>query len=318
MDRSRRRSGLLILLLAAAFTAPSAAPPLRALRWLAPGADGARLLTNRPVECLEPPKFADEAYLVEVGRAAFRTPLTLGGQASRAGVDCETCHRNGRRNADFHFPGLSGAPGTADVTSFIFSSHRGKPGFKPVPIPDLGGPKTALKVNQSPSSGELEHFIHGLVTEEFEGAEPPPTVLKGLAAYVRALSPNACPATHSEGVTLASDISDARRAVRAGILALARKDTPTALAMADGARSVLGAIAERYGAPGLEADVRTLRVADLALAALVDDIRAGRPGAQLGLETWLVNSANLGRRLRRDEVRSYYDRASLARAIGVL
>lgn len=129
MDRSRRRPGLLILFLAAAFTAPSAAPPLRALRWLAPDADGARVLTNRPVECLPPPKSAGEAYLIEVGRAAFRTPMTLGGQAARAGIDCETCHRNGRRNADFHFPGISGDPGTADVTSFIFSSHRGKPGF---------------------------------------------------------------------------------------------------------------------------------------------------------------------------------------------
>ncbi|HEY1561708.1 MAG TPA: hypothetical protein VGF71_12600 [Caulobacteraceae bacterium] len=318
MDRSRRRSGLLILFLAAAFTAPSAAPPLRALRWLAPGADGARLLTSRPVECLPPPRSAEEAYFIEVGRAAFRTPMTLGGQAARAGVDCETCHRNGRRNTDFHFPGISGDPGTADVTSFIFSSHRGKPGFKPVAIPDLGGPKTALKVNQSPKSADLEHFIHGLVTEEFEGAEPSPSVLKGLAAYVRALSPNACPVGRIETVTLAGDLSDARRAVHAGIQALARKDTATAVAMAAAARSVLGAIAERYGAPGLEADVGALRAADLDLAAVIDDVRANRTEAQVGLETWLAKSADLERRLRRDEARSYYDRTALAHAIAAI
>jgi hypothetical protein len=318
LDRPRRRSGLLILILAAAFVAPSSAPPLRALRWLAPGADGARLLTTRPVECLTGHKATDEVYLIEVGRAAFRTPLTLGGQAARAGVDCETCHRNGRRNADFHFPGLSGAPGTADVTSFIFSSHRGKPGLKPVPIPDLGGPKAAFKVDQSPTSPDLEHFIHGLVTEEFEGAEPPATVLRGLAAYVRALSPNACPVGPSQAVTLVGDMSDTRRAVHAGIMALARKDKATAVAMTNAARSVLGAIAERYGAPGLEGDVRALRVADLDLAALADDIRANRAGARVGLETWLANSAGLEHRLRRDEPRSYYDRATLTRAIAAL
>lgn len=315
MDRPRRRSGLLILLLAAAFSAPSVAPPLRALRWLAPGTDGARVLTEQPAECVATPGSPEEAYFVEVGRASFRTPLTLGGQAARSGIDCETCHRNGRRNADFHFPGISSAPGTADVTSFLFSSHRGKPGFKPVPIPDLGGPKTALKVNQAPASGDLEHFIHGLVTEEFDAGEPPPTVLKGLAAYVRAMSPGACPAKASEPVTVAEDLANARRAVRAALAALDRRDPATAAAMAEAARSVLGAVAERYGSPGLETDVHVLRVADLDLAAAADDIRAGRPDARTSLGTWLARSIGLGRRLQVDETRSYYDRQVLARAI---
>ncbi len=318
MDRPRRRSGLLILFSAAAFAAPSAAPPLRALRWLASGADGARDLTERPVECLTAPKTDDQAYLVEVGRAAFRTPLTLGGQAARSGIDCETCHRNGRRNADFHFPGLSGAPGTADVTSFLFSSHRGKHGFAPVRIPDLGGPKTDLKVNQAPAFGELEHFIHGLVTEEFDGAEPPPAVLRGLATYVRSMSPNACPARSSEPVTLAGDFVDTRRAVRASLAALARNDPATAAEMAEAARSVLGAIAERYGAPGLEGDVRAIRVAALDLAASAEDIRTGQTTARTGLEIWLAKSADLERRLKADQTRSFYDRASLAHAIAAL
>lgn len=315
MDRPRRRSHLLILFLAAGFAGPTAAPPLRALRWLEPGADGARILTAKPAECLVVPKGPEEAYLVEVGRAAFRTPLTLGGQVSRAGVDCETCHRNGRRNADFHFPNLSGPPGTADVTSFMFSSHRGKPGFKPVPIPDLGGPKSALKIDQSPVSGHLEHFIHGLVTEEFEGAEPPPAVLKGLAAYVRAMSPRACATGAIERVTVAGDLEDVRRAARTSLAALSRNDAATAVALIGAARTQLGAIAERYAAPGLEADVRALRVADLDLAALADDARQERSDVRVGLEIWLAKSIELDRRLKIDQLRSYYDRASLARAI---
>ena len=315
MDRPRRRSGLLILILAGGFAAPAAPPPLRAVNWLAPGADAARLLTERPVERLRKLADPNDAYLAEVGRAAFRTPLTLGGQAARAGVDCETCHRNGRRNADFHFPGLSGAPGTADVTSFLFSSHRGDHIDDPVPIPDLGGPKTALKVSQAPGSPDLRRFIHCLVTEEFDGAEPPPAVLAGLAAYVRALSPAACPAPPIEAVTVGSDIEDARRAVRAGLAALNRGDRPTAIAMAQAARTMLGAIAERYAAPGLEGDEESLGVAGLDLAAAADAIRRSDPHAAYALQTWLARSVAWATRLEADARRSYYDRRTLALAL---
>ena len=150
------------------------APPLKAMRWLAPGADAARLLTRRPPECLKAPADPAEAYRVELGRAAFRDPLLLGGQAARAGLACETCHQNGRANRNFDFPGISGAPGTADVTASLFSTHRGDDIFDPVPIPDLGGPKAALKISQGRRPPALEHFIHGLITEEFDGPEPPP------------------------------------------------------------------------------------------------------------------------------------------------
>ncbi|HEY5289324.1 MAG TPA: hypothetical protein VIJ59_04760 [Caulobacteraceae bacterium] len=314
MDRARRRSGLLILALAGGMAAP-AAVPLHEQRWLAPGADAARILTRRPVECLSKAANADDAYEVELGRAAFRTPLTLGGQAARAGVDCETCHRNGRANRDFDFPGLSGAPGTADVTSFLFSSHRGDHVDDPRPIPDLGGPKGALKVSQKPGSPDLERFIYGLVTEEFDGPEPPPAVLKGLAAYVRALSPTACRVAGFESVTVRSAIGDARRAVSAGLAALEKGDHPAAIAMVEAARSVLGAIAERYRAPGLDDDVRSLSVADLDLAAAAADLRRSDPAAREALDAWLGRSDGWAKRLEADEARSYFDRQTLAQAI---
>ena len=312
MDRPRRRSGFLIVCaaLAGGFTV---SPPLRALRWLAPGADGARILTERPRECLKNPASADTAYLVEMGRAAFRSPLLLGGQAARAGIDCETCHRGGRTNLDFDFPGLSGAPGTADVTSSMFSSHRGDDVDDPRPIPDLGGPKSALRISQAPDSGDLERFIHGLVTEEFDGAEPPPAVLAGLAAYVRAMSPAACPAGAAQTVSVEADIADARRAVRAGLAALARHDAPSAVVMVEAARSVLGAIAERY-AP-LAADENELRLASLDLAAAATKLRRGDPAAATALAAWLAHSQAWAKRLEADEARSYYDRNTLAAAI---
>jgi hypothetical protein len=122
----------LALLLGAAADGPGV--PIREARWLAPGAvyQG---LTREPSECFARPTDPAERRRAEIGRAAFRTPLLLGGQAARAGLSCASCHRNGRGNPDFLFPGLSGPPGTADITASLMSSHRGDGRFNPKPIP---------------------------------------------------------------------------------------------------------------------------------------------------------------------------------------
>ena len=85
--------------------------------WVVKGADPGRALGSVPTECLKPAPDPATALRIEVGRAAFRTPVLLGGQAARAGVNCETCHRDGRANPDFLFPGISDTPGTVDVTN---------------------------------------------------------------------------------------------------------------------------------------------------------------------------------------------------------
>ncbi|MCR5878641.1 M48 family metallopeptidase [Phenylobacterium sp. J367] len=137
LDRRRRRAAVLAAALAggASLSLAADAPPLRAMRWLSPGADPVRTLATQPVECLRPPAGLEDALSVEIGRAAFRSPLVLGGQAARAGLSCESCHRNGRGNPDFLFPGASGPPGTADVTLSLFSSRRGNGVHDPEPIP---------------------------------------------------------------------------------------------------------------------------------------------------------------------------------------
>ena len=283
------------------------------MRWLAPGADPARLLTRRPPECLSMPADPAEAYRVELGRAAFRAPLLLGGQAARAGLACETCHQNGRANRDFDFPGISGAPGTADVTASLFSTHRGDDIFDPVPIPDLGGPKAALKISQGRRSPALEHFIHGLVTQEFDGPEPPPAVLAGLAAYVRALTPAACSGGESQPVRVEGAIADARRAARAALAALAHDDPAVAVVMVEAARAQVGAIAERYGAPDLDGAHRSLAVADFDLAAALAAIRRHDKAASDRLIAWLGRSEAWATALRRQEGRSLYTPSVLAR-----
>ncbi|HWA59840.1 MAG TPA: hypothetical protein VG939_00625 [Caulobacteraceae bacterium] len=330
MDRARRRPGVLSAGAAAAAFATvlaaglgaaragadaAAAPPLKAMRWLPPGADAAAVLTRQPVECLKRPADLEGAYSVELGRAAFRTPLLLGGQAARAGVACETCHRNGRTNASFDFPGLSGAPGTADVTSSLFSSHRGDGVDNPKPIPDLGGPKSALKVSQDPSSGALETFIRGLVTQEFDGAEPPPAVLKGLADYVRAMGPDACPAGAQTPVTAGAALDDAARAANAAEAALKRSDAASAVVMVQAARSALGAVYERYPGPALAEARARLEVADADLRAVEDAARSGdRSGAYVRLVVWRAGFDAAMAPVRTGERASLYDRAVLARA----
>ena len=284
------------------------------MRWLAPGADAARILTTQPAECFRPPADPDRAYSAELGRAAFRTPLLLGGQAARAGVACETCHRDGRSNPDFDFPGLSGAPGTADVTSSLFSSHRGDGVDNPKPIPDLGGPKAALKVSQDPANGKLEQFIHGLVTEEFDGAEPPPAVLKGLADYVRAMDPGACAKAGTQAVRVAGVMGDAERAVRAAKAALGRGDAASAAVMVQAARSQLGLAGERYSSPDLAADRQALADSDLDLGAALASVRDGKiqlAGRQLA--AWSSRSGVLKARLETEESRSLFSRTRLSR-----
>ncbi len=317
MDRYAAAARLLILGLAALGLTGAGAIDLKvihAARWLAPGADAAVALgTTRP-ECLVPPADPDATYAVEVGRAAFRAPLLLGGQAARAGLACESCHQGGRGNPDFFFPGLSGAPGTADVTSALFSSHRDDGIDNPKPIPDLSGPKERLKVAQDPSSRALPDFIHGLITEEFDGAEPPPGVLAGLAAYVRALSPAACPAEARRPLRLDDYADNARRAALAARAALDRRDLATAAFLAEAARTQLGLIDERFDQPGSGQAHAALKSADRDLAAAAAAIRAGDPRAGERLSVWLAQSPAWLRVVQANETRSLFDPGRLAAA----
>ena len=299
MDRSRARAGALILAgLAVAGAAAANRFPLREARWTAPAALP-RALIEAPPECLRKARTAEEARTVAIGRTAFRTPMLLGGQAARVGLSCATCHVNGRGNPHFLFPGLSGPPGTADVTSSLMSSHRGDGVFNPKPIPDLAGPPGHLKVSRT-EPGKLEAFIHGLVTEEFDGPEPSPEVLAGLAAYVRALETAACP-RGAAAVRLRDRLDEIDAAI-----ALARTSGgETRRLLLAAARSTLGAIDERF--TGLDADRALLREADADLAA----IRQGRTGFARWDSLWPVRK----RRLIGDESRSLYARQKVAAAL---
>ncbi len=245
----------------------NAPPPIREAQWIV-AERRADFLTSRPPACIRPGSALDgeAAY----GAVAFRDPLLLGGQAARAGLNCASCHRNGQGNPGFRFPGLSGAAGTADVTSSILSSHRGDGVFNPRPIPDLVRDPPQISRTKA---GVLEQFITSLIVEEFDGAPPPPPVLRGLADYVRALDPAGCKNASAQPFRLADALTDYAAGLKAAEQALLGKDRDTALAMLRAARSALGAIDERYRT--IRPSRRALNTADAALQGSQSAIRAG-------------------------------------------
>lgn len=263
MDRRRALAGVLIA--AASLTAASDAAdlPIAEARWLAPNAR-IRSLTHEPPECLREPADPEARRSVAIGRAAFRAPLLLGGQAARAGLSCAACHRNGRDNPAFSFPGLSGAPGTADVTSSLMSSHRGDGAVNPKPIPDLASPG---RISRDKVDGELERFIRGLIVEEFDGPEPPKAVLRGLADYVRAMDIKTCPPSVSR-LTLGGLLVEAGEAADAAGAAAEAVDRETMRLLVAAARSALGRIDERFQVAGLESARDILVDADAELRAI--------------------------------------------------
>lgn len=315
MDRGRPFAAFLRALapvfLACGGAAASTPFPIREANWLVP-AQRLHLLTTRPEECVpeDPPDIVSLVY----GTVAFRDPMLLGGQAARAGLSCMSCHRGGRGNPGFQFPGLSGAPGTADVTSSLMSSHRGDGFANPKPIPDLTF--AMPKVSRVDERG-LENFIRGLIVEEFDGEPPSPVILKGLATYVRALDPKACASRHDQPYRLANALTDYFLALGAAVTALVDRDGETALVMLRGARSTLGGIDARYQGPGLEASRAALDEAAQALAVVQQGLRDGgdiASAADSVRERWIA-TRRWAAPLIRDEDRSLYNPKLLKAAL---
>jgi hypothetical protein len=244
----------------------AAAAPLEDARWTRKDADLVRLLTMSPGECLVPPATPDEDFVVEVGRAAFRTPFLFGGTAARAGLSCNSCHRDGRDNPDFFLESLSGAPGTADVTSSIFSKTREDGVFNPVVIPTLVDAAKKNSFGTSRPHGSIEAFVESAVDEEFGGA-PPPSIAPAVAAYVAQLKTASC-AQAPTVATPSGEINDVRRALDAARAAHARGDAATADFLLVAARGQLGRINERFVGDGLAGERAQLNDRSSELATL--------------------------------------------------
>jgi hypothetical protein len=261
-----RTSLLLLALAGVAITMPAEA--LDDLNWLSPDADRAAALTTAPAECLARPADPGQAWRVSLGQVAFRSPALLGGLAARSGISCDTCHRNGHGNPAFFIAGVSGAPGTADVTSAIFSQTRGDDTVNPVPIPDLTGAGAKTSFGTVRPTHDLPGFVHSVMVDEFQGQEPAPAVAEGLVAYVAGLTRDACPAEPSVRLTFdhaARELADTYAVLLA---TMDRDDRKAADFVLRSLNLALGRLAQRFpGAP---------EAAD-ALPALGRDLGTIRP-----------------------------------------
>ncbi len=284
-----------------AVVAAGEAPFARALLWTAKGAEWQALATA-PRACSRADVAPPAPATLAAGEALFNSPALLGGQAAKAELSCAACHRSGRDNPHFQMPQLSGAPGTADVSNSFFGPNRANGRFDPVPIPDLVRPG---KISRAPGDPALPRFIHGLIVEEFSGAEPSAATLGAVTAYVRSLGP--CSLDAEEPRRLADQLRLIDRAI-AGALAIEDRDLDRQLIAA--ARHQLGLIDERYAGPGLAALRRELLAASRDLARIGDEERASERRA--ALQKWHARlTARLAPRLQRSERASLYDPARL-------
>ena len=254
------------------------------LQWLPETSNRTQALTSRPVACLKPapsPRIAED---IRLGELAFNSPALLGGQAEKKGLSCGSCHQNGRGNESFQFEAVSGLPGTADVTSGLFSKVRADNTFNPLPIPDLATADGSDQVNRTDRTA-LAIFVRGQIEEEFSGDPPPHPVFAALLTYLAYIDGAAseCDLAARAPRTWQQDWADARLAAeQAG-----KSDNTAGKAFyTRTARIALRRIYERYSAPEHAA-------IGAKLIAISRDLAAGQgwPEQTDELTAWLENTA---------------------------
>lgn len=222
--------------------------PLKAQQWLSDDKSAQLEILSRPY-ARAPSNFAskEEEITYQIGEALFRSPILLGGQAAKAQLSCNSCHLSGADNPEFQFPNISGAPGTADVSSSFFSSFRGNRNFDPIAIPDL------RKMGKIPinDKAQLSAFIRGLIVEEFNGHEPPAQALDAVTFYVQRVKYSHIPPAAK--LSVRDPITIINQSVDNIIHSLKNNNEEVANLLIDAARHQLGLIYERYKDPNLQA-----------------------------------------------------------------
>lgn len=223
-----------------------------------------------PVACeLSPPGRSDsEGLKLALGRIAFESPALLGGAAARMGLSCSSCHINGRGNADFFVAGVSGAPGTADVTSSLFSKVRGNGVFDPVAIPDLAARDGRQMKDRA--SKPFEDKVRGLIVEEFDGQPPPPYVFDAVVAYLDSLDIAHC---EDPAAMQKADYLDDYAAVMSAAKILLRKDASADVKLfyIRVARERLERLHERFSGAEARAALETMSARFASAAGAIRD-----------------------------------------------
>jgi cytochrome c peroxidase len=211
LERSRPWLAALILAASLTFDRAGAAEPFRVPGQWTPRVEGlAATLKERPATALAPadPATAAQAAL---GAVLFRSPYVLGPVARRMGLSCDACHSNGAANGAFFLDGLSGRPGTVDLTSAPFGAGADDGKVDPLAIPNLHGVARTAPYGHDGAIPTLRAFVRHVVVDEFAGDEPSAAVLDALDAYLGRLDFPANRLIDAQGRLTAAAPADARR-----------------------------------------------------------------------------------------------------------
>ena len=228
--RGGRACGLLVVA-ALALMLPAAASADQghsiAADWLPPASHIDRLPSIIPRTPLrDAAEGANPSFLVTLGELVFRSPELLGGNAQGAGLRCNGCHSSGDRNRSFFIPGLSGPPGTVDVTNHLWNPENDDHRDDPLRIPSLRDVAQAAPYGFRGLTYSLRDFVRHVIVVEFSGAEPQPKLFDALIAYLDALAPLPDPLLTPDGSLAAAASPAARQGERIFDQACAACHTP--------------------------------------------------------------------------------------------
>jgi cytochrome c peroxidase len=139
----------------------------------------------RPREVFRSEITGRKSYLINLGNLAFSSPSILGEVARQAGISCGTCHVNGAGNAKFFMPKMSTRPGNFDTTGPLFNPKADNGVLDPVRIPSLRGARYLAPYGADGRMPSLRDFVHNVIVNEFAGAEPSPSIVDAIVAYIQ-------------------------------------------------------------------------------------------------------------------------------------
>ena len=141
-----------------------------------------------PVSLLTERHVTDKTVLISLGELAFKSEVLL--EASRSfgvHVSCDSCHPDGGTTKLLFIQGLSGKPGTIDITNRAMTLYEDG-SFNPVNVPSIFGARHTPPYSRSGNFPTLRDFTRFVVVEEFGGIEPGALTLDALVAYEESLN----------------------------------------------------------------------------------------------------------------------------------
>ncbi len=276
----------------------------RELNWAPINVDKSEFLNQTKAECINPEAELEGLQGIKLGRLAFQSPRLLGGQASRMGLNCASCHPAGRSNRDFFIEQISSAPGDADVSHGFLSSKGGNGDFNPVAIPDLAN-RAGMKIKDR-RSDEFRTRLTQLIEIEFDGRPPPDAVFESVRYYLENTSTIFCANPEAlKTIDLDLDWQELLDGVAIAEQAVKANDQDTLKFSIDASRANLERIYRRYGAEPVEA----LDALLIELSRSLEKVTSfDKPKAQADhLELWLVDSQKLYAQLERNQHLSWYN-----------